>query len=318
MHAKFGEAQTQLLNLFVGLNNMNSKRTLFLSLLTLGSITLGGCYADFGFIQIGTKEETNNNTNNQANNNSAPINEEDQKHINEYYSSINTNAEGTTLLNALKTLNLSKRNSTVGYNAMGTSSTGKYKFTDYDPATVKYTSSGQPYGVKILSFYSGKSTTTFNREHVWPVSRGGDKVEDDIFMTRPTITEENSVRGNSCYVTGMNTEFDGWDPVTAFASGVGNYSNIRGECARIVFYCLTAADGLVINDNTSNSKNNMGKITDLVKWACENPVNDRERRRNNGGEFLQGNRNAFVDHPEYVCKIWGNTNSTTKKACGIK
>ena len=29
----------------------------------------------------------------------------------------------------------------------------------------------------------------------------------------------------------------------------------------------------------------------------------------------QGNRNPFIDHPEYACKIWGNTNATTKAIC---
>ena len=30
----------------------------------------------------------------------------------------------------------------------------------------------------------------------------------------------------------------------------------------------------------------------------------------------QGNRNPFIDHPEYACRIWGNTNSKTKQICG--
>lgn len=241
----------------------------------------------------------------------------DKAHIEEYYKDIKSSSSGTTLLSALKTLNTSKRKSTVGYKQMGTDASSKYKFTDYDPATAKKNAAGVLYGTKILSFYSGKSTLTFNREHVWPKSRGGDKVEDDIFMTRPTITAENSDRGNSVYVTGMTSDSAGWDPVAAFSKTIGNYKSIRGECARIIFYCMTATSGLTLNDNTSNGGNNMGKISDLVEWACANPVNEREIRRNNGGEYLQGNRNAFVDHPEYVCKIWGSTNSRTKKACGL-
>ena len=78
---------------------------------------------------------------------------------------------------------------------------------------------------------------------------------------------------------------------------------------------MTASSSLVLNDETRNDGNNMGKLTDLIKWACENPVNEREKRRNVGGEYLQGNRNAFVDHPEYACKIWGSYNSSTKSAC---
>lgn len=285
--------------------------------MVLSSITLSSCYLDLGFISFGeppTEEKDSSNTNdeNQSNNQSY---KEDFSYDESYYSSIQDSLSGSALLQALRTLNLSKRTKTVGYGLMGTSSNGMFKYTDYDPATAKLNTNGVPYGTKILSFYSGKSTTVFNREHVWPNSRGGKVVEHDIFMTRPTITEENSNRGNSTYITGMVTEHNGWDPVAAFASNIGVYNSIRGECARIIFYCMTAASSLVLNEDADNNGNNMGNLTNLVEWACENPVNDREKRRNVGGEYLQGNRNAFVDHPEYACKIWGSTNSKTKAAC---
>lgn len=295
-----------------------------LSLLTLGSVTLSSCYIDLGFIKIGTKTE-----NDGGGGGNTIIDDKTQNNlISKYYSGLNDNQKGTSLLNALYTLNLSKRKTLTGYSAMGSSSSGKFKFTDFDPnstiKTVKATIDGisvdVPYGSKVLSFYSGKSTATFNKEHVWPASRltggrGNNDLEDDILMPRPTISEENSDRGNSVYVTGMSTSNAGWDPVTAFKNTVGVAQNIRGECARIIFYCMTGDNSLVLNDNTNNSGNNMGKISDLVEWACENPVNDREKRRNLGAQYLQGNRNAFVDHPEYVCKIWGSTNSRTKSAC---
>lgn len=286
------------------------KKHVFLSLLAFSSIALSSCYLDLGFVQFGKKESQQESKKEEDKQDGGSS--EDFKG---YYKSIDDSQSGDALLNQLRSLNLEKRTSEVGYKNMGTSSTGKFKFTDYDPATVKTNADGVKYGTAILSFYSGKSTTSFNREHVWPDSRGGDRVEDDIFMTRPTITEENSSRGNSAYVTGMESEHDGWDPVTAFASGIGVYQSIRGECARIIFYCMTATTGLVLNDSTTNSGNNMGSLTNLIEWACENPVNDREKRRNDGGQYLQGNRNAFVDHPEYACKIWGSTNSKTQAAC---
>ena len=319
MHAKFGVIQIQQLKLFVEETNMK-KRFKFLSVFAFSTVVLSGCYLDLGFIQFGEKPEENEQEKEQGGEQQQGeqkvYDEEKQaKRIQEYYANIDSSLSGNDLLTALRTLNLGMRKSQVGYSAMSTSSSGMFKWTDYDPAYVKFNSDGVPYGTRILSFYSGKSTTTFNREHVWPDSRGGNKVENDIFMTRPTITEENSSRGNSAYITGMETEHDGWDPVTAFASGIGVYESIRGECARIILYCMTAADGLILNDESKNNGNNMGKLTNLIEWACENPVNDREKRRNVGGEYKQGNRNAFVDHPEYACKIWGNHNSATKSAC---
>lgn len=286
---------------------MKKTRLTLLSLALLGSVALSGCYVDLGFIQFGTKPNESAT--------SCYDEEADVARKQEYYSSLDTSLSGTQLLNALRNLNLSKREKEVGYNDMSTSSSGLFKYTDYDPASAKINDKGIPYGTKISSFYSGKVTMTFNREHVWPKSRGGNLVENDILMVRPTITEENSDRGNSTYITGMVDQSKGWDPVTAFANSLGVYNGIRGECARIIFYCMTASSSLVLNDNSSNQGNNMGSITNLVEWACENPVNDRELRRNVGAQYLQGNRNSFVDHPEYACKIWGSTNQKTKTAC---
>ena len=293
-----------------------------ISLLVFSSVALTGC--SFITIEDNTKQKEEDKGGDQGGNQGGEQQGGEQKiydeekqaaRIAEYYAEIDSSQSGTTLLSSLRTLNLKMRKSEVGYSAMGTSSSGKFKWTDYDPATVKFNDKGVPYGTKILSFYSGKSTSTFNREHTWPNSRDGNLVENDIFMTRPTINEENSDRGNSVYVTGMVSQSNGWDPVAAFANNIGNYESIRGECARIIFYCMTASSSLVLNDETRNDGNNMGKLTDLIEWACENPVNEREKRRNVGGEYLQGNRNAFVDHPEYACKIWGNHNSSTKSAC---
>lgn len=252
---------------------------------------------------------------------------------NPYYSSINP--ESSTLLSDLRTLNLSKRKNKYSYESI---KDNVYKYTDYDPATIKYDSTGQPYGTKLLSFYSGDSINYggYNKEHVWPNSRGGGSknglsgspyVEDDIYMPRPTISKENSNRGNSAYVQGMCDGSAGWDPVQAFEvenPSVGIYQGIRGECARIIFYCMTVNSKLKLVDNAnedfggSGGRVTMGKLSDLLRWNLENPVNDREKRRQSGGQYLQGNRNAFVDHPEYACKIWGTVNATTRQICGIK
>ena len=38
----------------------------------------------------------------------------------------------------------------------------------------------------------------------------------------------------------------------------------------------------------------------------------KEIDRNNQIYLFQGNRNPFVDHPEYVEEIWSSTNDTEK------
>jgi endonuclease I len=234
-----------------------------------------------------------------------------------YYNGISDSLTGDDLLSALRALNKNKRKSTVGYSSMGTSPSGQFKYTDYDTSTVKYDSNGQPYGEKIISFYSGNSTTSFNREHVWPNSHGGNAVEADIHMPRPTIASENGSRGNSFYVEGKCSSTSGWDPAME-SFGDETY---RGDSARIIFYCMVAESKYTLLEADSHSTSNsnkdymMGKLSDMIKWNINYPVMDREQRRNEGAEYLQGNRNPFIDHPEYACKIWGDANDKTRALC---
>lgn len=225
-----------------------------------------------------------------------------------YYSSISSNKSGTSLLNDLRTLNGSKRKSTVGYKAMLN-----------NPDRGFYVTDGGSGSKTIVTFYSGKTnsgTSGLNREHVWPKSRGGSCVENDIHMVRPTLNAENGSRGNSFYVEGKCSGSGGWDPAME-SFGKESY---RGDSARIIFYCVVASKqlSLVDSDDDNTGNNTMGKLSDLLKWNLEYPVLAREDKRNNGAQSLQGNRNPFIDHPEYACKIWGATNSTTKRICGIK
>ena len=89
-----------------------------------------------------------------------------------YYSGISDSLSGTDLLNALNTLNNSKKTKDVTYNGMR-----QFAATcDADP-----NGSG-----KIVGFYdnaligpSWDSGSTWNREHVWPNVRGGSYVEAD-------------------------------------------------------------------------------------------------------------------------------------------
>ena len=219
-----------------------------------------------------------------------------------YYSSVDLTS-GATLLSSLQSLNSTKLRHRVGYDSMFSS--GAYAKTD--PGS----SSGQ-----ITGFYRGTSGSSgaMNREHVWPASRtvggrGKDPLEDDIHMTRPTFKSDNSDRGNKHFAEVGDSY--GWDPAT-----FGNAS-YRGDSARIIFYCVVADNrlGLADNSTASESSHLHGKLSDLLSWNLRYPVSQREMTRNTEAEKLQGNKNPFIDHPEYACKIWGNTNATTQAIC---
>lgn len=224
----------------------------------------------------------------------------------DYYASISDSLTGNNLLEALRKLNNTKKTFTPGYNSLWS----YFDKTDYDPNNKS----------NYIAYYRGTSATKgqMNKEHVWPNSHGGNKVEGDLHMTRPTLEKDNNGRGNSFYVEGKSSSTDGWDP---YKAGMEEY--YRGDCARIIFYCVVANSQLTLSskEKISNGEtgyaNSMGKLEHLLKWNLSYSINIFEANRNNGAEEVQGNRNPFIDHPEYACRIWGNTNSETKQICGL-
>lgn len=232
----------------------------------------------------------------------------------EYYKDIDDNATGETLLNALNSLNSAKRKKTIGYAGFKT----MFKYTEIDPKGT--TPAGKMYGFynNALVNADWDNEATWNREHVWPRSRGGNRIEGDILMTRPTSVKINSERGNMVY----GSVNDSYDP--------GQYvAEYRGIAARIILYGAIAEKTLHIDEETGSSTNSMGILSELLKWnlqylpggadsdslALRIEYNRNEVNATN--PELQGNRNPFVDHPEYACRIWGTTDSATRKACGL-
>lgn len=236
-----------------------------------------------------------------------------------YYDSISSTSTGNDLIAELNSLNSRRRKSVIGYDTMGTStSKSPYVYTDYDtsnPNEIHYDANGQPYGETISSFYTYKRATSWNREHVWVDTHGGGSVENDIHMPRPTISSENGDRGHAFYVDGApaksQTQFD---PKTA-----GFNENSRGEAARIILYCAIANTNLSLqigNSSCSTMKNKvMGDLETIMKWHCQYDITERERNRNEGAEYLQGNRKPFIDHPEYAIRIWGDMSSNIESYC---
>lgn len=195
---------------------------------------------------------------------------------------------------------------------------------------------------KMVGFYDNAelpnywdNQKTWNREHVWPNSRGGNLVEKDAHMARPCSTNINSSRGSKGY------GYESYDPYTD-SKITNKVEYYRGVCARIIFYCMIANTNLILEDwvfnydygasGKYNPKNTMGTLSDLLEWnLMYSPLdttfdakNDLARRVEiNRNEVIysdpegQGNRNPFVDHPEYACRIWGSTNDKTKKICGM-
>ncbi len=100
----------------------------------------------------------------------------------------------------------------------------------------------------------------------------------------------------------------------------------RGDVARGLFYLDIRYEGgthgitlapepdLILTDNTSLIQTTgsnasiayMGLLTDLLAWHYEDPVSVVEVHRNNVVASFQGNRNPFIDHPEWVGCLYLN------------
>lgn len=69
---------------------------------------------------------------------------------------------------------------------------------------------------------------------------------------------------------------------------------------------LTDDPGLIQSSSSNLSVAYMGRLADLLRWHAEDPVDDKERLRNEAVFSYQGNRNPFIDHPEWAACVFEN------------
>lgn len=179
----------------------------------------------------------------------------------------------------------------------------------------------------ILWFYTGTSVkmpTNFNsgtnREHVWPKNGGNAFPEStlagsDAHHLRPTDNSLNSTRSDNSFgevpqTTGNIVAENGsksyanlcYQANSTFYPGVG----YRGATARILMYMQTRwGDDYNLKFVIGNGNNKtIGDIETLMKWHIEEPPTAEEKTRNEVVFGIQGNRNPFIDHPEYAEMIY--------------
>ncbi len=147
-------------------------------------------------------------------------------------------------------------------------------------------------GTMYDSTWVGGNNTPWNREHCWPNSKciNQNKSVDsaDIMMLRPTLSGENSSRGNKAY--GESSGY--FEP----------NDSVKGDCARLVLYGYTRWE------NTGYMWGTEGVMESkevLLRWMEEDPVDTWEMGRNDAVQAITGTRNVFVDYPEYAWLLFG-------------
>ena len=190
----------------------------------------------------------------------------------------------------------------------------------------------------------------WNREHIWSKSHGDFEDEDgyefedssggyalgahtDAHHLVPAERTMNSIKSNRFF----DDCHDGINDDNLVDRGYGNYTcgewffeprdEVKGDVARMLFYMAVRYEGedgdyvdlelfedlkalapeLHLQDNKLPY---YGDLAVLLRWHIEDPVDAWELERNETIYQYQGNRNPFIDHPEYVELIWGTVENT--------
>ena len=209
---------------------------------------------------------------------------------------INISLRGAEFRNALQTIMAGKRTRTTSYSNCLSLGAKAAAYPNANSST-------------FVPFYHDSSKLATqgecNREHTWPNSRGTgtNGPGADPFIIRPTLTSENSDRGNNFYGTKGKANKE-WDPASC------GFEAARGESARVILYAATMyyREGLSLSNNPNDSTNlkTMGTLSTLLAWNTTYAPTPIEIQINN---YLSNNgygRNPFVDHPEYASYIWNN------------
>lgn len=242
--------------------------------------------------------------------------EHDPEDLNEYYQS----AEGLAGSALKAELNLIIR----GHQ--------RYTYTPCVWAMLKESDEDPDNSDNVIAFYTQRSIPKsnqvsgqagqedfWNREHIWANSHGfpskGQHAYTDGHHLRPADQSVNSDRDDHDFDNGGVPN----DECTECREGAGTWEPpdlVKGDVARMMFYMATRYEGgdasstddlelLDINDTESGAPGRFGTLCTLVQWHNADPVTSNEQDRNNVIHSWQGNRNPFIDHPEYVNSIWG-------------
>ena len=254
----------------------------------------------------------------------------------DYYASITNTTSGATLASSLHTLSENKHTHQIDYDGLWDA----YYTTDVLPGTGIIWDTYSEKKLYTVGDDQDKGShlaegDTYNREHTVPQSWFG--------KGSPMVADTHHVLATDSYVNGMRDNYPyGEVGTSTYIAGNGGmlgtsklsgYSGTvfepideyKGDIARGYFYMAirysdklsswTAGDAQEIF--TGSYPYLTSYALDLfTKWSHLDPVSDKEIIRNDAIEDVQGNRNPFIDHPEWIDTIW--TNSYTDSATNTK
>ena len=250
---------------------------------------------------------------------------ETQNKIDQYYSEIDSTQTGEALATSLHSLSETKHTTKIGYGDLW----GLYGTSDVLPGTKViwdvYSDCIFTLATDQAGTYS-KEGDAYNREHMIPQSwfnKATPMVADahHIFATDGYVNNKRSNYPHGEIAEGANptyTSLNGGKLGQSADSSMGvvfePLDEYKGDIARAYMYmAIRYSDkvGSWTSDATKIFKGTYPYLTQysidlFTKWSHQDPISDKEYVRNNAIADRQGVRNPFVDHPEYIDKIWTN------------
>ncbi len=230
-----------------------------------------------------------------------------------YYSGI-TATEGATLKSQLKTLISTNTNTSYdGARAAMYSNIDNINNT----VTCVYT------GLEVAHNYGDTTAPTdINCEHSYAQSWIEDydsqneelRAKADVHHLFPTDSGVNSSRGNLSFDDVNSVEYS-YSEATGYVSYRGTNGEAvtvfeptdqhKGDLARALLYMNVRYDLPLAPPVPNPGPINVNMLATLLEWHGQDPVDAAEITRNDEIHDYQGNRNPFVDYPEWVNAIYG-------------
>jgi len=226
---------------------------------------------------------------------------------------------------------------------------GAYVYTDVHPvpdSTIIWDMYSDVPGGQAAYYYTigtnqcgnaAKEGDCYSREHSFPKSYWGGEGQTgtdypqytDLFHLFPADQYVNNRRNNNPYgevtsPTWTSTNGGKLGPNSFGTNYTGTVfepiDDYKGDIARGYFYMATRYMNVFASWEKITSEGDAIMDGDdyapwfkelLLTWNDLDPVSQKELDRNNAIYYKsgQGNRNPFIDHPEYVHEIWGSVNN---------
>ena len=154
----------------------------------------------------------------------------------------------------------------------------------------------------------------------------------DLYSIRPCDYNVNEKRGNGKFYEFRDdeTKYAIYENSTTlafysdreedFGQKIEPTDQFKGDIVRILYYTYIHYSSIGDNSGYAEASRILGRLdlgdvfngtytkTEIyrlmLKWNELDPVDDTERLRNDTIEQIQGNRNPFVDHPEYMARCF--------------